>query len=107
MDSIKTIRLANSIRCGSREDYLFYGDHTEIAFFAIKIPVLNGLSGETTYQPVMKLTDKKTGRHVFTSLMNTIYWEMPEGHEYTYEGPSRFDETKEQLKRVKEKRDQA
>lgn len=99
---IKTIRLGNSVKCGSREDYLFNEQQAKAEFFAVKMPVVNGTPGESAYQPVVKLTDKKSGRVVYTSLMNTIYWEMDDTQP-TEDKKDRVDTTKDLLRKMKER----
>lgn len=100
---MRVIRLANSIKCGSREDYLFNEQQAKIELFALKLPVLNGAPGEVAYQPVVKLTCKRSGKSTFTSLMNAIYWELAECPAVETSASSRLEETKEQLRKLKDK----
>lgn len=76
------IKLANSVKLGRSEEIMFHdssdyrGHGTHIELVAMKMPVENG-TGEYT-QPLVKLIDKATGATTYTSLMNAIYFTMPE-----------------------------
>lgn len=76
------IKLANSVKLGRSEEIMFHasqdyrGHGTHIELVAMKMPVENG-TGEYT-QPLVKLTDKVSGQVTYTSLMNAIYFTLPE-----------------------------
>lgn len=76
------IKLANSVKLGRSEEIMFHanqdyrGHGTEIELVAMKMPVENG-TGEYI-QPLVKLTDKVSKQVTYTSLMNAIYFTLPE-----------------------------
>lgn len=75
---VSGLRLANPVKCGRKEDTIFYDHDADCELVALKIPVLGGSPGETTTQIVIKMTSKAGNKTVYTSLMNTMWWTMPE-----------------------------
>ena len=80
---LEQIKLANSVKLGRSEEIMFHasqdyrGHGTDLELVAMQMPVANS-PGDHYIQPLVKLTDKMSKQVTYTSLMNAIYFTLPE-----------------------------